>query len=670
MAECTICNKKLKADPKKNGTSSLNYHARQCLINLNETLQNKNGGKGGQQTTLSYNPSGGLSASKTWVFNQKVIQVALAEMIIIDELPFRFVEHDGFIRFMVVCCPQFKIPCRKTIRAECVRIYLHSKGRMKEFFADSCAGRVSITTDTWTSVQNFNYMCITAHYVGKDWKLHKKIINFTQITSHKGDDIGETIATCLEEWGLKNLFTVTLDNASANDVAWKYLKKKVKEWGTDFIDSKYLHVRCVAHITNLVVNEGLDKIAMSVRRVRESIRWVRASAARIAKFNTQVDAQGIQSKKMVSLDCPTRWNSTFLMLETTIIYENVFTVLQAIDETFEEDVNEKKTSDGVPLGPPTAEDWKSVKNLTRFLKFFHGMTLMASGIKYCTVQKFLGELCRLYNHIRKATIGTDKYLCTVAWNMRKKIDKYWDESAVENVKMNKIFYIATLFDPRHKMHFLNHCFNKMYSETRAQEMLALVKEEMVNLFHSYLNASAFINTEGASSQLVATTGVPQTQPETDFEVDDTFADYKMEDKLVGNSAELERYLNDAREGANGVNDDFDILVWWQSVGSYNYPTLSAMAKDILAVPISSVASESAFSNGGRVLDNFRSSLLPTIVEALICTEDWLRNPDDTSNDEEDEEEQIQFAKGMFLNSNVKYVSIFDFLYFYFVLSLN
>ncbi|CAN0905599.1 Putative AC9 transposase [Linum grandiflorum] len=44
-----------------------------------------------------------------------------------------------------------------------------------------------------------------------------------------------------------------------------------------------------------------------------------------------------------------------------------------------------------------------------------------------------------------------------------------------------------------------------------------------------------------------------------------------------------------------------------------------MAKDILAVHISSIASESAFSNGGRVLDDFRSSLLPTIAEALICT---------------------------------------------------
>ncbi|CAN0893442.1 Putative AC9 transposase [Linum grandiflorum] len=148
-------------------------------------------------------------------------------MNIIDELHFRFMENYGFIRFMLVCCSEFKIPSRKTIRAECVRIYLHSNGRMRTFFADSCVGRVSITTDTWTSIQNINYMCITAHYVGKDCELHKKIINFTRISSHKGDDIGEKIARCLEEWGLQNLFTMTLDNASANDVACSHLKSDV-----------------------------------------------------------------------------------------------------------------------------------------------------------------------------------------------------------------------------------------------------------------------------------------------------------------------------------------------------------------------------------------------------------------------------------------------------------
>ncbi|KAJ0890578.1 putative HAT dimerization domain, ribonuclease H-like superfamily [Helianthus annuus] len=49
-----------------------------------------------------------------------------------------------------------------------------------------------------------------------------------------------------------------------------------------------------------------------------------------------------------------------------------------------------------------------------------------------------------------------------------------------------------------------------------------------------------------------------------------------------------------------------------------------MAKDILAIPVSSVASEEAFSTGGRVVDTYRTSLSTPIVEALICTEDWIR----------------------------------------------
>lgn len=68
--------------------------------------------------------------------------------------------------------------------------------------------------------------------------------------------------------------------------------------------------------------------------------------------------------------------------------------------------------------------------------------------------------------------------------------------------------------------------------------------------------------------------------------------------------------------------DFDLLKYWQS-SSTTHPTLGRMAKDILAVPITSVASESAFSMGSRTLTKYRASLLPKNVEALVCTQNWL-----------------------------------------------
>ena len=69
---------------------------------------------------------------------------------------------------------------------------------------------------------------------------------------------------------------------------------------------------------------------------------------------------------------------------------------------------------------------------------------------------------------------------------------------------------------------------------------------------------------------------------------------------------------------------FEILGWWKA-NSNRYLLQSKMTRDVLAIPVSIVASESAFSTGG-----FRSSLFPLMVQNLVCAQNWSQDLDPIS----------------------------------------
>ena len=76
-----------------------------------------------------------------------------------------------------------------------------------------------------------------------------------------------------------------------------------------------MHMRCCAHILNLIVQSGLKSIHESIAKVRNVVGYVRASPARFEKFQECVEDEKIKAKFLLRLNVPTRWNSTNLMLD-------------------------------------------------------------------------------------------------------------------------------------------------------------------------------------------------------------------------------------------------------------------------------------------------------------------------------------------------------------------
>ena len=107
-----------------------------------------------------------------------------------------------------------------------------------------------------------------------------------------------------------------MDNASSNGATIKFLQTVTKDWKGNVLEHEFLHMRCCAHILNLIVGDDLREIDASIVKVHEAVRSVKSSPNRNHTFMGFVERLGIESKSLLCLDVPTRWNSIYLMLET------------------------------------------------------------------------------------------------------------------------------------------------------------------------------------------------------------------------------------------------------------------------------------------------------------------------------------------------------------------
>jgi hypothetical protein len=438
--------------------------------------------------------------------------------------------------------------------------------------------------------------------------------------------------------------TVTVDNASANDTGIDYLKKHLQK--TNIAKGKFIHMRCGAHISNLIVRDGLQEVDLSVKRVRAAVRYIKNGTSRLVKFKEIAEEEKVDSKAFLKLDCQTRWNSTYLMLKAAIVYEKVFLKLAEDDPNYVIDLSEAR--DG--FGHPDEDDWENAKKLEKFLQHFYDLTVRISSSLQVTSNTFfheIGEVCLL---IQEWLNSEDSLQVSMGKRMKEKFDKYWGvwhtnskdsekgqqqeqdrdkgrskgrgkekEKEKEKENVNLLIFVAAFLDPRYKLSlYLKISVEEIFGEEKGQLVWAAINACVTELFEEYKNMYA---------------PSEESTPVVDADKSKRVAGGMLKDKIAKkmklnncststNKSELEKYLAEETED---IESKIDILAWWK-VNSSRFPVLGHMARDVLAIPITTVASESAFSTGGRVLDDFRTSLTLFMLEALVCTQDWLRRP--------------------------------------------
>ncbi|KAJ4970007.1 hypothetical protein NE237_003106 [Protea cynaroides] len=302
-AKCRACGTIYLADPDINGTGSLRRHLKICPKRKNKDVSQMLLGETEENVML-----------RNRKINPDVVRDMITSLIVRRELPLMFVEYEEFKSLINYIFPQFSTIMRNTQVADILKWHTRESKRIKDFL-NSFNGRVSLTSDLWTFITHDSYISLTCNYIDADWVLHKKLLRFCIMPPpHTGVHICDIVSNMLLDWGIeKKLFSITLDNASANLSFIDYLRQNLILKNALVCGGVFFHNRCT-HILNLIVQDGLKCIDKSVQLVRSSIAYVKASQARKVKFLEICKQLGITDKKGLHGDVTTRWNSTYHML--------------------------------------------------------------------------------------------------------------------------------------------------------------------------------------------------------------------------------------------------------------------------------------------------------------------------------------------------------------------
>lgn len=466
FATCMYCEKaKYKADPSF-GTSNATSHIKSCSA---------------YKLFRSENPEFGSS------FDQKVYCQLFAEAVLCHAYPLRIVEHEKLRKLHSYLNPKVRHISRNTILRYCTLENEKLKVKLRAKLA-GISSRICFTCDCWSAITNRGYLTLTAHYIDDDWVLKSHILNFRYFPPpHRGSDIYAFVLGLIKEWGLEGkTLSMTVDNASAMDVMISRLKSDLNSSCLLPCMGRFFHIRCCAHILNLIVQCGMKTVDASVIKLRDAVNYIEASDLRKCKFDQCVIDSRCKFAGRLTYDMCTRWNSTYNMMKRALLARNALDLFATREVDFEHGLS------------PT--QWEIIEFVCKFLEPFHEVTNLFSGSDYPTANLYFANIVAIEKLLVLAHKHSVFSIRTMCEEMMVKFEKYWTDHSV-------ILSVAVVLDPRYKLRFVRSLYNLLYVPSDVEEKVQIVYDAFVELYTFYSTSSdsaSFASTHCGSSSSSST----------------------------------------------------------------------------------------------------------------------------------------------------------------------
>lgn len=605
-ARCLHCRKEYSA-LSRFGTGHLLRHQESCPKKREKNRLS--------QSHITFNKDGTV---RNWDYSAEVARVQLVRLLARLDLPLRLGETEAWEEYIKTAHnPRYTTVSRQTTARDLLKYFTDKRDALIEDLKNNAISSVAITSDIWSGNAKEDYLSVVGHYINSDWQLEKRVFGLRLIDApHNAENIAERVSNVLNDYGiLKKVFSVTLDNASANIKAMDKLKPVLREYlGADL----FLHQRCACHIINLIVKEALVTVSPMIDAFRTAISFINSSNQRIAAYKSYCMASGIRPRKF-GLDMDVRWNSTYLMLRHLLPHREIF-------HTFIESNYPRARGGSFIL---THDHWAMASKILAFLELFYDSTVALSGVYYPTAPLMVHHIVKIAIHLHR--YQNDEHIRAVVQPMIDKYNKYWKT-------LPELYCIAFILDPRAKMKGFNKVLRKLSSitDTDYSNKMMETRTLLFKLYHKYDELYGSVREKRVVPPNLSGKKRTAWDEIYDDEDDDVLGSalppnldmcrtipattlLHAASSSSNSSSELAAYLD--CDTVSQLDDEFNILNWWHQ-HKLTYPVLSTLAKDVFSVPVSTISSEATFSTTGRIIEERRRRLNPETVEALTCIKDW------------------------------------------------